>query len=200
MMEGEHKLELKRGDETIFKKYLIIKTGETIVVDVSPIVPLTGLNSKESVDEMHKDIQSDTADTAEDKSVTSEINDSHLQDKLNPSSLRNIGIIVGSIGGATAIAGIITGAFALSKDSSLEEQCPDKKNCSSSDKHLAISAKSLGVATNVLLPLGGGLLITGAVLAIVGHKKKQKSNESFALHITPTWNNDGLYFYAGGSF
>jgi hypothetical protein len=95
------------------------------------------------------------------------------------SSLKTLGIVIASLGGVSLAAGIVTGSLALSKNKVLADRCPDKdQNCPGNNENLANSAMSLGMVANVFLPIGAAAVTTGAILAVVGHRKKSKQRES----------------------
>ena len=50
-------------------------------------------------------------------------------------------------GSGVAVAGTITGALALAKSNDLEESCPTKEHCTSSDRDLKKSTDNLALAT-----------------------------------------------------
>lgn len=76
--------------------------------------------------------------------------------------------IVMGVGAAAAIAGVVTGALALTDADSLVHDCPNDV-CQGSipldDRRSAIH--SLGIATDVLLFGGGAIAVTGLILGIV---------------------------------
>lgn len=85
-----------------------------------------------------------------------------------PSPLWISGWTVGGLGAATAIAGIIAGAYAISEESAAEERGCTDRLCFSEDA-LARSrhANAAATAANVLIPVGATLTATGVVLLIV---------------------------------
>ena len=80
------------------------------------------------------------------------------------------------------MAGVVTGAIALKKSNTLEDRCPEKSNCPDTNEELKNSSDKLATATNVLLPIGGTIAVTGLVLVILG-KHKEKTER--ALSLTP---------------
>jgi hypothetical protein len=74
------------------------------------------------------------------------------------------------VGAATVIAGGVTGGMALSKQSDLEEACPDKTCASEKDLELRDSASALGLVTDILIPVGAAVAVAGAIMLIVDRK------------------------------
>jgi hypothetical protein len=198
MMEGEHELVLKKGNETVFKKYLTVKKGETIVVDVPPIAPLSEPRPEKPAGESQKKAPLDTADET---TGTAEPVTAPLSRKPTSSILRNVGIITAGVGGVAVVTGIVTGSLALSKGNQLSDRCPDKKQlCPKDAQDLRDSASLLAITSNVLLPLGGTVLVTGVVLAILGHKRTAETRETSSLSVLPFGSQDSAFLVLNGSF
>jgi hypothetical protein len=71
------------------------------------------------------------------------------------------------VGAVTAIAGGVTGGMALSKQSDLEKACPDKICTSEKDLKMRDSASTLGLVTDILIPVGAVVAAAGAIMLIV---------------------------------
>jgi hypothetical protein len=96
------------------------------------------------------------------------------------SPLRTAGLIVGGVGVAALVGGTITGILGASKQSSLNDKCPDhtctyhsaaEQSSFQSDKD---SLKTLGTATTALLIGGGVLAATGITLFVAGSSKREQ--------------------------
>ncbi len=91
------------------------------------------------------------------------------------SKLATWGWILGGTGAALAIAGAVTGGVAVSKHGDLENNCPDKTCSTQPDYDLRDHVDTLKVTTDVLLPLGGALIVAGIVMIVYGRKDSEKS-------------------------
>lgn len=97
------------------------------------------------------------------------------------STVRTVGFITAGVGGALLIGSVFTGLSAKSKESDLEQACPDKTRCPRANEDTADSAKKMASLTNVLL-IGGGLLVaTGVTLVVVGKPSSPASSASVQL-------------------
>ena len=79
------------------------------------------------------------------------------------------------VGGAALLAGVITGGLTLSKESSLADQCPDKK-CPESARDALRSARTLGDASTALLVAGGvgvGIGLASLLMSLYGHEEAE---------------------------
>lgn len=120
------------------------------------------------------------------------------------SSLRTVGFIVGGVGGAALVGGIVTGLMAKSASSKATDQCQNKV-CPTKAESDFDSAKSLATVTNVLLIGGGVLAAAGVTLVIVGGKSgggEQPGKPASAprLELTPAVAANGAGFFARGAF
>jgi hypothetical protein len=120
------------------------------------------------------------------------------------SNLRMVGFVVGGVGGAALIGGVITGLMANSASSKATDQCQNKV-CPTKAESDFNSAKSLATVTNVLLISGGVLAATGVTLVILGGKSgggEQPGKPASAprLELTPAVAGDGAGFFARGAF
>ncbi len=120
------------------------------------------------------------------------------------SNLRTVGFVVGGVGGAALVGGVVTGLMAKSKSSKATDQCQDKV-CPTKAESDFNSAKSLATVTNVLLIGGGVLAAAGVTLVIVGGKSgggEQPGKPASAprLELTPAVAGNGAGFFARGAF
>lgn len=95
---------------------------------------------------------------------------------LPPNRMLVIGSVLTAVGGATLIAGVVTGSVSRAKTKDLEDKCPDKQCLDPGDETLHDQASNLSLATDVLLPAGAAIAIAGVVLVMVG-RKKESANE-----------------------
>jgi len=76
-----------------------------------------------------------------------------------------VGWIVGGVGAALLVAGIVTGVMALDSQSSLDAMCgPDHHSCPAGFQSTRDTGQALSAATDGLLIGGGVALVTGVVL------------------------------------
>lgn len=106
-----------------------------------------------------------------------------------------VGVALAATGGATLIAGIITGAVALKRNNDLSDDC--KNGCPDSFHDDNDAAWNLGVASNILLAAGGGMAATGLVLLFAG--KRKYGNEKAAT-VRPALSNEYAGFTLTRSF
>jgi hypothetical protein len=101
------------------------------------------------------------------------------------------GYVLLGVGGATVIAGVITGVLVLDRRATVDEECDEAKVTCRSQEGLdaAAEGRTLGPATTILLAGGGALVVTGILFAILG-------DESAGVQVSPT----GAAFTWSGSF
>ena len=99
-------------------------------------------------------------------------------------------------GGAVMVAGVVTGALALSKNNQLADRCPDKDNCPEGNRSLEDSASSLAIATNGLLAAGGVMVVAGVVLTIIGYKRNRDEH----ISVVPLFNSEEAGLSISGRF
>ncbi|HUT77747.1 MAG TPA: tetratricopeptide repeat protein, partial [Polyangia bacterium] len=87
---------------------------------------------------------------------------------LPPNRMLVLGSVLAAVGGATLIAGVVTGGVSRAKTKELEDSCPDKQCLDLDDETLHDQAAKLSLATDVLLPTGAAFAIAGTVLVILG--------------------------------
>ena len=188
VMGGEHTLVLKSGNQTIFKKQVTVNNGETVTVerpeDIPPPPPLESAPAKTNAPEEEE--TKTPAPTAPSKPA---------------SPLKPVGITLASVGGAVLISGIVTGAVYLSKRNTLEDNCPTPSSCQDENKSTFDTANALATVTNVLIPVGGFLAVTGAVLTIVGSRHNAAETEKQRLaEVAPYFDRDAAGVVFGGRF
>jgi len=75
-------------------------------------------------------------------------------------------IMLGS-GAAILAGGAVTGALALMKQGELEDKCPEKQCADSGNLSLRNDTEQMALITDILIPAGGAIAATGAVLLII---------------------------------
>jgi hypothetical protein len=93
--------------------------------------------------------------------------------KLN--SILAWGVI--GLGGATILAGGVTGIAAYSKKKELLDECPQKDQCPPESQPTIDSGTNLATATAVLLPVGTALAVAGVSL-IFWRRHREKASSS----------------------
>lgn len=147
-----HHIVVRRDDVIFLDRSIRLGSGEVSELDASSAAP------------------SEVSNTSDASASNNTESTSALTQQKSP--LRPAGFALLGVGAGTLIAGIVTGALTLSKAGDLESACPDN-NCSDNEQGTHDAAEKLAVSTNVLLPVGGVLAVTGAVLLIVGSKRKK---------------------------
>ncbi len=110
-----------------------------------------------------------------------------LGDVEEISPLKTSGWVLLGVGAAALVGGVITGAMTASKANELEDKCPKQQCSTTKDLELKDSVDTLALTTDVLLPLGGAIAVTGVVLLIVGYKNPE-AQEQRALSIMPRFS------------
>lgn len=189
VMIGEHTIVLKKDGKTVFNAKVKVDSQEPTVLKI-------------------EETESEESDVAPaEKQTAIEPTESHQPEKTSHRTkskglLKPVGLGMAITGGVLVITSVITGSVVLSKANLLEEKCTDKKGCSESEKDLYDSGHRLGIATTIILPIGCVLAATGAVLALVGHRR-EKRNESLtqpSLRLAPFTVRNGAGLSFSGSF
>jgi len=117
------------------------------------------------------------------------------------SGVRTVGLVVGGVGVAALVGGAVTGILGASKQSSLNNECPNhtcayhtaaEEKSFNSDKD---SLKTYGTATTALLIGGGVLAATGVTLFIAGGSKHEEG-----VSLLTTFGPFGASLAARGAF
>ncbi|MBN2529467.1 MAG: tetratricopeptide repeat protein [Deltaproteobacteria bacterium] len=98
----------------------------------------------------------------------------------SPSGYKFFGIASLFTAGAVFIAGGITGIASVRNYNKLEDRCPNKLCTSESNSALQDKVDALTLSTDILLPVGGALVVLGAVLLAVD-KSRSKKKQSAAF-------------------
>jgi len=138
----------------------------TVRVGVTSEVRFEEEDRKEPADAMEKG----TAPLPEPAPVQAEPN----MVARGPAPLRVGGWVLVGVAGALLVSGGITGGLALSMDRDLADRC-DGIDCSGADWTDAQKMRSLGVATDVMLGVGGALAIAGVVMLVAGTKRERNT-------------------------
>ncbi len=171
---GTHDVAFWRNGEEVFRKTVNIAGGMTTSVEwheetPSPSTPTPAPQPMKPVAE--------TVDTAAAGETV----------EISPKPMTPIGWAAVGTGLAITAAGAVTGALAIRKAGTLEENCEVKSECPATNRDLQTSSTRLATTTDVLLPVGIAVAVMGVVLVILG--KRQQRNER-ALGLQP--NGAGL--------
>ena len=176
VLEGEHRLEFKKNSEIVQTETYAVNSGQIITIQAPKVTP-----EPTQQNELVSEPTPKTTEESVNRNVKTSRKEKSMEMPLTPtkSPLTSLGIVITSLGGISLAVGIVTGSLALSKDKELADKCPDKDElCPESNETLANRALSLGMVTNVLLPIGAVAVTSGVILAIVGHKKNSRQKES----------------------
>ncbi len=113
--------------------------------------------------------------------------------------IRIVGWSMLGVGGAILVSGAVTGGVTAARAGELKSNCPDNKCPAEIDDNLQKSGKNLALATDILLPLGGAVAVTGAILLIIGYKKKESPRNARAL-VTPLVSPEMIGLCVEGRF
>jgi hypothetical protein len=94
------------------------------------------------------------------------------------SPLRKVGLVTLVTGGFLLVSGSITGIVAGQKYGELEDNCPDTTCTGTGDQNLIDDIDTLNFTTDILLPAGGALAITGIILLTVDHRRQSKREQA----------------------
>jgi len=97
------------------------------------------------------------------------------------SDLELAGWITLGSGAAILAGGAVTGALALMKQGELEDKCPEKQCDDSESLSLKDDTEQMALITDILIPVGGAIAATGAVLLIIDAVSGESENESVSL-------------------
>jgi len=175
---GSRLVVLKRGDEILLEKKVHIAGGMTSRV-VAP--------------------KENEADLAVEKAAGEQ--EPEAEGKPERSSLWTIGWIGVGVGAGIALGGAITGGLALSKSNELKDNCPVKEDCDPKYDELPGQTDNLALATNILLPVGAALAVTGVVLIIIGRGGDEDEHaDSAQFSIMPAGGPDRMGLAIQGRF
>jgi len=108
------------------------------------------------------------------------------------SPVRIGGWVLVGVAGALLVSGGITGGVALSMDRDLADRC-DGVDCSGGDWSDAQKMRSLGVATDVMLGVGGALAIVGVVMVVAGAKRERNTTDRVRIRPASTMGGAGAW-------
>lgn len=189
---GKHQVVLKKGDKIVLDKRVQVAGGIATKVTTPSEEPRAEEPIQKPKTEEAAVIPEPTPMEKAPESPTPKIQKRH-------SWMWPVGLTAMGTGAATLIAGAVTGSLALSKSNKLEENCKEKVGCSDSDKELKDSSDKLAIATNMLLPLGGALAVTGGLLFFFELRNHSKEQE-IALDVHPVGGPDQLGLTVSGRF
>jgi hypothetical protein len=156
-----HRLVVRSGNEVLLDRSIRVGSGESSAIEVeqagqATTAPKEPETATEPQDEGEPEPSIQPASKGEE-----------------PSRLRPVGWAVLGVGAAAVVAGSITGGMTMAKAGDLDESCPDKL-CSDSERDIHESAGKLATATNVLLPVGAALAVTGLMMVIFGGDDEER--------------------------
>ncbi|MCP4676584.1 MAG: tetratricopeptide repeat protein [Deltaproteobacteria bacterium] len=169
---------LKQGDEILVEKKVNIAGGMTSRV-VAP-----------------KETESDPAIEASAGEPKPEVGE-----EPERSRLWTVGWIGLGVGATIAAVGAITGGVAIGKSNELKENCPVKEDCDPKYDDLPGKTDNLALATNILLPVGAAVAVTGVVLIILGRGGDEGEDPGDAqVSFTPVGGPDQAGLVIRGRF
>ena len=111
--------------------------------------------------------------------------------------VRTAGWIAVGVGAAALVGGAITGGLALSADKSIQDACPGGV-CTSEKRGEVDRRDALALTTDILIPAGAAIAVTGAVLLIVFRDKERADGDAVAF--SPIVTADGAGAVAAWRF
>jgi len=107
--------------------------------------------------------------------------------------LRIAGWITAGIGAGLLIGSGVTGGIALKKNSDIKDNCPDGTCPVGEGWDDEIQSRdALGIATTVMMGVGGAALVAGTVMIIVGYKKGGKETVRLSPQFAPSYAGASL--------
>lgn len=122
----------------------------------------------------------------------SDIKTNTAESASNPK--RTAGFVVGGVGIASLITGVITGGMAASAYGDAEKACPSHKGCSPQAIDTANSGRTLSVVNTVTLALG--VVAVGVSIPLILTSKKSEESTAARVWFSP----DGARVGLSGSF
>ncbi len=159
----EHQVLVKQGNETLLDRTVKVSGGRTTVLNVEQTVTPAQQDETEK-----KPIAAPETGGGQ------------------TSSFRTSGWVFLGAGTAMLVGGVVTGVMTASKANELDDKCPDKQCSKAGDLDLIDSVNTLALATDILLPIGGAIAVTGMVLLIIGYKNTE-SEDPGALSVAPSF-------------
>lgn len=99
----------------------------------------------------------------------------------NPVAVKKTAIVLAFVGAVTVATGMATGVVALRKKREVDDRCPN--GCYADQYKLVDERDHFALTTDILVGVGGGLVVTSAVL--LGVSKKMKKEVSMQPTILP---------------
>jgi hypothetical protein len=96
----------------------------------------------------------------------------------NRSSTGTLGYVVGGVGLAAAVTGIVTGILVLDRKHTVDQNCNADKRCNSEGLDAARSGKTLGIATTIALSAGAVGLGAGTYLVLSASSAKNSGMQT----------------------
>lgn len=95
-------------------------------------------------------------------------------------------VILMGAGAAIAVGGAVTGVLALGAADDLETACGDDKTCPAEESDNIDKAQTLALVTDILIPVGAAVAVTGLVLWLTGALDTEREVPIAALGCGPT--------------
>jgi hypothetical protein len=101
---------------------------------------------------------------------------------VSRSGTKTLGYVVGGVGLAAALTGVVTGILVLDRKHTVDQNCNADKRCNSVGLDAARSGKTLGIATTIALSAGAVGLGAGTYLVLSASSGKSSGMQTgFAL-------------------
>ncbi len=191
-----HSVLIEYMGDVILSRIVRVSSGDTAIVSVAVPNDTAAVASavpedlpSEVVDEKEKD----EVEKKESTTKPSEV------EKEKPSPLKTVGWVMVGVGAAALAGGAVTGIMTTTKAGDLEDRCPDQNCPGESEKELRDSVDALALTTDILLPVGGAIAVTGVVLLIIGYRNAEKEAGS-AVSVAPLLAPDTGGLVLTGSF
>jgi hypothetical protein len=113
---------------------------------------------------------------------------------------RALGLIIGGAGLVTAVVGAPFGFIAISQNKLAESNCPTNDTCHEPGGSDAKTAVTDSIVSTVLVFVGSGIAIGGAVVFFTAPKPKHEPSPKATLHVTPSMERGGGGLRLSGSF
>ena len=206
----DHDVRIVKDEEVNYERALRVHSGQTLIVSLKGDAPEESesasmttsgaANAAEETSEQRPETDAGPAasDTGESRPVPSisERPSTNISVLKYPTRqpIKAVGWVFFSIGASALITGAATGIMAWSKKKELDPDCvggcPDEL---SDDKK---TMENLGLATDVLLSVGGGVMATGLVMLIVGRIREKRSG----IAVVPSLGNGMAGLLTTGTF
>ncbi len=184
----QHVVKAMQSNTLLSEQTVEVNGGRTVNVDLTPASPKSGISDAGS--------RTDPGGSAplETSPQTESAPDSPSKSKM--SKLRLAGIVTAASGGALLIGGAVTGGLALLNNAKLEDDCSNRVCPSGTDMSAQKRRDALGLATDILIPVGAVAAAAGIALIVVDLVRSKRERAASTLWIFPVLapNGAGLAF------